>query len=113
MTIPSNITIELANLEAQVALASPLAKTPHSNLVAMQLNAANLTADIQTALTTTVLSNLIPSTDSTLLDGWVPPADAVTITVGVLNILTASQNQEQLSLLRGIVGRATSNLNQI
>lgn len=113
MTIPANITTELASLEAQIAIATPLANTSHSNLVAIQLNAINLTADIQTALTTTTLTNLIPTTDSTLLDGWKPPDDAVTIVAGVLNILTASQNQQQLALLRGVVGRATSNLNQI
>lgn len=113
MTIPANITAELASLEAQVKAASPLINTPHSNLVAIQLNAVNLLSDIQTALTTTTLSNIIPSTDSTLLDGWVPPADAATIISGVLNILTASQNQENLSLLRGVVGRASSNLAQV
>lgn len=113
MTIPAKITAELTSLEVQIAAASPLINAPHSTLVAIQLNAVNLTADIQKALTTTTLSNIIPSTDSTLLDGWVPPVDAVTIVAGVLKILTAATNQQQLSLLRGVVGRATSNLVQI
>lgn len=113
MTIPVNITTELTSLEAQVIAATPLANTPHSTLVAIQLNAINLTADVQTALTTTTLTNLIPSTDSTLLDSWVPPIDAVTIVTGILTVSTAAQNQQTLSLLRGIVGRVVSNLEQI
>lgn len=111
--IPEKITTELVSLEAQVEAATPLINTPHSNLVSIQLNAINLTADIQTALTTTTLSNIIPTTDSTLLDGWVPPADAVSIAAGFLTVSIAAQNQEQLSLLRGVVGRATSNLVQV
>lgn len=113
MTIPAAITTALASLEAQVLAGTPLINTPHSNLVAIQLNATNLTASIQTALTTTTLSNIIPTTDSTLLDGWVPPADAATIITGVMSVLVAAQNQNKLSLLRGVVGRATSNLIQV
>lgn len=111
--IPFNITTELASLEAQVAAATPLINTPHSNLVAIQLNAVNLTADIQTALTTTTLSNIIPYTDSTALDGWEPPTDAGMIIKDFLIVVESAKNQQQLSLLRGVVGRATSNLVQI
>ncbi|SRR5258708_4565548 len=113
MTIPAAITTALASLQTQVVTSTPLVNTPHSNLVAIQLNAATLTANIQTALTTTTLTSLILTTDSTLLDKWVPPADAVTIVTGVLSVLVAAQNQNSLSLLRGVVGRAASNLNQV
>ncbi len=113
MTIPTNITTALTSLQAQVLAGQPLINTPHSNLVAIQLNAAALTANIQTALTTTTLTSLILTTDSTLLDNWIPPADAVTIVKGVLSVLVAAQNQNKLSLLRGVVGRATSNLIQV
>lgn len=111
--IPANITIALASLEAQVAAASPLASAPHSALVAAQLNASNLVNMIQTALTTTLTSNIILTTDSVLLDTWVPPIDSISIINGILNVLVSSQNQNQLSLIRGVVGRATSNLDQL
>lgn len=114
MTIPTKITIALESLEAQVAAAQPLSDASQATITALQLNAGNLVAGIQDALTTTTLiPNVVASTDSILLDTYVAPIDAITIIQGVLDILVAAQNQNQLSLMRGVVGRAASNLDQI
>jgi hypothetical protein len=114
MTIPTNITVELASLEAQVTDAQPLANAGQATITALQLNAGNLVADIQTALTTTTLiPNIVLTTDSGWLDNWVPPIDALSMVGGVLNVLVSAQNQSQLSLMRGVVGRAASNLDQL
>jgi hypothetical protein len=113
MSIPANIATELASLQAQVTAATPLNNAPLTTIKAMQLNAGNLVNDIQSALTTTALSNIIPTTDSTLLDTWAPPPDAVTMVAGFNAVVIASQNQNKLSLLRGVAGRAASNLSQL
>ncbi len=114
MTIPSNITTELTSLQAQVKAATPLNNAPFTTIKAMQLNAVNLVSDIQTALTTTKLvPNIVLTTDSVLLDTWLAPVDATSMVTGVLMVLTAAQNQQQLSLLRGVAGRVADNLNQL
>lgn len=114
MSIPTNITTELASLESQVKAATPLNNAPFATIKAMQLNASNLVNDVQTALTTTELvPNIIFTTDTTLLDDWAPPVDPVSMIAGVLNLLTSAQNQQQLSLMRGVVGRVASNLDQL
>lgn len=114
MTIPSNISIALTSLEAQVTAAAPLENANHSTVVALQLNVANLVTSIQTALTTTTLiPNIVASTDTTLLDGWIAPPDPLSIVVGVLKMMVAANNQNELSLMRGVVGRAASNLDQL
>lgn len=112
--IPASITTALISLEAQVSAASPLANAPASTIVAIQLNAANLVDSIQDALTTTkLIPNIILTTDSLLLDTWSAPPDPVSIINGVLNLVVAADNQSDLSLKRGVVGRATSNLDQL
>lgn len=112
--IPTSITDALTSLQAQVVASSPLVNAPFSQIIAMQLNASALVAMIQTALTTTTLiPNIVLTTDSVLLDTWAAPVDPITIVNGVNNVITSAQNQNQLSLMRGIVGRATSNLDQI
>jgi hypothetical protein len=114
MSIPANITTELASLQAQVAAATPLNNAPFTTIKAMQLNAGNLVNDIQFALTTTTLiPNIVLTTDSTWLDGWSPPADPISMINGFGSVVVAGQNQNKLSLLRGVAGRAASNLSQL
>jgi hypothetical protein len=114
MTIPANITSELTSLQAQVKAATPLNNAPFATIKAMQLNAGNLVNDIQTALTTTkLIPNIVLTTDSTWLDSWSPPPDPISMVTGFNAVVTASANQSDLSLKRGVVGRVASNLNQL
>jgi hypothetical protein len=102
MAISSTITAALTSIQAQVAAAEPLANAPHATIVALQLNAANLVASIQRALTA-------PS----ILDTYVAPPDPVVIISGVLQLSTAATDEANLSLMRGVTGRAASNLDQL
>ncbi len=114
MTIPNNVTTELASLEAQVTAATPLKNASFATIKAMQLNAANLVADIQTALTTTTLiPNIVLMTDSVQLDTWTAPLDPAGIVAGINLSVVAAENQNTLSLMRGVVGRVASNLDQL
>ena len=102
MSIPKNITDELANLQAQVAAATPLRNASFATVKAMQLNAVQLLSDIQTALEA-----------SNVLDTWNAPVDPITIVSGFQSMVIAGNDQSNLSLMRGFVGRATSNLDQL
>lgn len=102
MSIPANITAELADLQGQVAAAVPLANAPLATKRAIQLNAANLLADIQSTL---VARNT--------LDTWQAPGDAPSMVVEFDAVVTAGDDQSTLALMRGVVGRATSNLDQL
>lgn len=101
--IPASITTALASLVSQVAAANPLVLAPRATILAIQLNAAALVSNIQSTLVA----------PNNTLDTFVPPTDPVAIANGVLGLLTASQDQSNLSLMRGVVGRATSNLDQL
>lgn len=101
--IPASITTALVSIEAQVVAASPLANAPRSTITALQLNAQALTASVQSALVAS------PS----LLDTWIAPPDPQVMVNGVLNLLSIAIDQSNLSLMRGLVGRATSNLDQL
>ena len=114
MTIPTNITTELASLQAQVKAATPLNNAPFATIKAMQLNAGNLVSDIQFALTTIKLvPNIVLTTDSLLLDTWLPPPDPISMVTGFNAVVVSGDNQRDLSLMRGVVGRAASNLDQL
>jgi len=102
MTIPTSITTALTSLEAQVIAASPLANASKATITALQLNAANVVSNIQSSLTA-----------PNLLDTWVAPLDPVSIIAGVLNVVSTASDQNQLALMRGVTGRATSNLDQL
>ena len=102
MSIPSNVATEWASLQAQVAAASPLANAPFPTIRALQLNAGNLVADVQTALTA-----------SSLLDTWSPTIDPGVIISGFAGVVTAAQDQSNLALMRGVAGRVASNLDQL
>lgn len=103
MSIPANITTELASLQAQVSAAQPLSGASQATKTAIKLNAAKLVSDVQSALVA----------PNNTLDTWVAPADSPAIIAGVVGLLGASQDQSKLALMRGIVGRATSNLDQL
>ena len=103
MSIPANITAELAALQAQTAAAAPLQAAPRAAVVALQLNAAQLVADLDTALTGA----------SGSLDSWAAPSDPLSIASGILGLAQAAADQTTLSDMRGAVGRAAANLNQV
>jgi hypothetical protein len=100
--IPTNITDELTSLQAQVDAALPLNNAPFATIKALQLNAGNLVADMQTALVA-----------SSVLDTWVAPTDAISMVNGFNVAVTAGIDQGNLSLMRGLVGRVASNLDQL
>lgn len=100
--IPAKITNELTSLQAQVAAALPLNNAPFATIKALQLNAGNLVADMQTALNA-----------ASVLDTWVAPPDAISMVNGFNAAVTAAADQGNLALMRGLVGRVTSNLDQL
>jgi hypothetical protein len=102
MTLPASIQAEFVNLQAQVKAAGALNAAPHATVQAIKLNAAQLVSDVQAAL---VASNS--------LDNWVAPADPIAMISGVLAVAQAADDQSDLSLARGVAGRALSNLNQV
>lgn len=101
--IPANITTELATLQAQVTAAAPLTSASHATITALKLNAGQLVADVQSALVA----------PDNLLDTWAAPIDAPSIVVGFAGVLSAGQDQSNLSLMRGVTGRVASNLDQL
>lgn len=101
--IPASITTALASLVAQVAAANPLVSAPRATILAIQLNAASLVSNIQSTLVA----------PNNTLDTFVPPADPVAIIHGIWGLRHAADDQSNLSLMRGVVGRATSNLDQL
>ncbi|WP_439398724.1 hypothetical protein ACRQ5Q_15185 [Bradyrhizobium sp. PMVTL-01] len=102
MTISSKISDALASLQSQVGAANPLNKASSATIAALKLNAAQLVDDVQTELVA-----------KSLLDTWVAPSDAQSITSGFLDVLTAAEDQSTLSYLRGVTGRVASNLDQL
>ncbi|UGY15109.1 hypothetical protein HAP48_0042395 [Bradyrhizobium septentrionale] len=102
MAISPNILAELAFLQAQVDAANPLASASRATLTAIKLNAAQLVSDIQDAL-------VAPS----ILDTFVAPVDGTSIVQGILTVSQAAIDQNRLSLMRGLTGRAAANLNQV
>lgn len=102
MTISAKILSEIANLQAQVAAAAPVANAPFTTIKAMQLNAINLVSDVQSAL-------VAPS----ILDGWLAPPDPASIVAGFNIEVVAADDESNLSLMRGVVGRVVSNLDQL
>ncbi|WP_024517078.1 hypothetical protein [Bradyrhizobium sp. Tv2a-2] len=103
MSIPSNIINELTSLQKQVVAAKPLQQASRATIVALQLNAAQLVSDIETALTA----------PNNLLDTWSASIDPGAIVSGLLSVVSTAQDQSTLSFMRGVTGRAASNLNQL
>lgn len=100
--IAQSIRDELVELQAQVVAATPLKNASTASVKAMQLNAQNLTADLQDALVATGT-----------LDSWDAPSDAPTMITGFNDIVTQATDEATLSLMRGVIGRVTSNLDQL
>lgn len=100
--ISTSITTALISLQDQVTAAQPLANADQATIVALQLNAANLVESIEAALHVT-----------SVLDTWMPPSDPQSMIAGVLIDVTAAEDQSKLALMRGEIGRATSNLEQL
>jgi hypothetical protein len=115
MAISSTITTDLTSLQNQVAAAEPLANASHATIVALQLNAAELVEDIQLALTaSSILDTFVISTNPFLIAaGTASTSDPVSIVNGVNSMVTAATDQANLSLMRGVTGRAASNLDQL
>jgi hypothetical protein len=103
MAIPSNVTAELSNLQAQVTANTPLANAPRATITAMQLNADKLVSDINTALVSCAGT----------LDTWTSPTDPVAISNGILGLLSNAKDENNLALMGGVVGRAAANLDQL
>lgn len=102
MTIATSITTALQSLINQVAAANPMASASQATRTALKLNAGNLLASIQAAL-------VAPS----ILDTWSAPTDAPSMIAGVAQVYCDAQDQSNLCLMRGVVGRAASNLDQL
>lgn len=100
--ISQTIQDELVELQAQVVAATPLENASTATVKAIQLNAQNLTDDLQTALVATGT-----------LDSWDAPSDAPTIITGFSSIVEQGVDEATLSLLRGVIGRVTSNVDQL
>jgi hypothetical protein len=103
MAIPANIATELTDLQAQVVANTPLLSASQATRTAIKLNAAQLVSDVQAALVA----------PNNLLDTWVAPSDPGAIPSGILTVLQASQDQSNLALMRGLVGRVASNVDQL
>jgi hypothetical protein len=92
----------LAELQAQVIAASPLENAATADVKAIQLNAVDLTEALQEALVATGT-----------LDSWSAPTDAPTIIGGYDDIVTQATDEATLALMRGVLGRVTSNVEQL
>lgn len=103
MSVPSNITTGLANLQAQVTAAKPLSSASQATLLAIQLNGIQLANDIATALLAAAGA----------LDTWTAPSDPAQIAAGVLSLMSAATDQSALANMVGYVGRANKNLDQL
>lgn len=116
MPIPSSILIELADLQAGVTAATPLISASDVTIEALQLNAEQLVSDVQTTLVAVSVvtgTNQVSTTDGSILDGWTAPVDPISMVSGLLTVDDAATDQSSLSLMRGVVGRVSINLNQI
>ncbi len=103
MTIPLDISSDLASLQAQVAAASPLSKATHATITALQLNAAALLKKIRASL-------IAPDS---VLDTWVADEDTLDIIAAIEGLVVAAEDANTLALMEGVVGRASSNLDQL
>ena len=103
MAIPTVLQAEIIALNTAFLAASPLEQAPRAAITALQINAAQLVTDINTAL----------AGASGALDTFSASTDPAVTAVGFAGLLTASQNQSDLSDLRGLIGRVASNMDQV
>ena len=102
MSIPSSITTALTNLQAQVIAAEPMINASRASLFAIQLNTDSLLINIQKSLTAT-----------SILDTYSASTNPALIVSEVLQLATAATDQNTLSTMRGYVGRADKNIDQV
>ena len=103
MAIPATIQAEIAAITAAFQAATPLKQAPRAAVTALQINAAQIVADVDSAL----------AGAAGALDTFAAPLMPADIAAGVNALLTASQNQTDLADLRGLAGRVASNLDQV
>ena len=95
MAIPATIQAEIAAITAAFQAATPLKQAPRAAVTALQINAAQIVADVDSAL----------AGAAGALDTFAAPLMPADIAAGVSALLTASQNQTDLADLRGLAGR--------
>src|SRR5258708_37630279 len=112
--IPASITVALDSLQTQVNAAVPLEAASRPTIQALQLNVQTLVAAIDTALASAVtLSNSGTIGLVATLDNWTGPTDPEGMITGVNAMLVSAKDQWALAIMRGIVGRVASNLDQL
>jgi hypothetical protein len=102
MSISSSILNAFLSLQKQLVAAGPLLSASYPTRTALKLNAANLVASVQSALTS-----------DTLLDTWTAPSDPPSMVAGVQTVISDAQDVSNLSVMRGVLGRVASNLDQL
>ncbi len=112
--IPASITVALDSLQTQVTAALPLEAASRPAIQALQLNAQTLVAAIDAALANAATL----STSGTIgliatLDNWTGPIDPEGMISGVNAMLVSATDQWALAVMRGLVGRVASNLDQL
>src|SRR5262245_5498911 len=114
MSIPASVTNALAALQAQVSAALPLETASRPTIQAIQLNAASLVSQVDTALANAAtLSKSGTLGVTATIDTWVAPVAPEDIITGVTSMLTSVIDQWKLAVMRGLVGRVASNLDQL
>lgn len=114
MSIPANIMTEIASLQAQTVANAPLSNASRANIIAMQLNAAQLVSDVDAAQSP--LAGVLDSWTAfqpvsiTYPNGTIDPQQIVN---GVLRLLGNAQDENAIVLMRGLVGRVADNLDQL
>jgi hypothetical protein len=101
--IPASLQAAATFLQTQVAQNTPLTSAPQAQVTAMQLNADNLITAADLALLAAAGQ----------LDTFTAPVGAIPIIQGVVALAQAAQNQRDIALFAGIVGRVALNLAQL
>jgi hypothetical protein len=112
--IPASVTDALTSLQAQVAAALPLENATLPTIQALQLNAAALVGAIDVALANAATM----TTSGTIgvpaaIDTWVAPVNPEGMIAGVNALYVSAADQWNLSVMRGLVGRVATNLDQL
>lgn len=112
--IPTSVTTALASLQAQIQAALPLDAAKRPTIQALQLNAAALVNSIDVALANaSTLSNSGKIGVVDAIDTWDAPADPEGIIAGVNAMMVSATDQWNLAVMRGLVGRVATNLDQL
>lgn len=104
MTIPAAVATQLTALQAAFTAASPIDTTAtRPQILGLQFRAVQLVNSLDAA---------IPAAAGAL-DTFTAPAMPQDMAAGVLGLLAATQAQVVLADMRGVIGRALSNLEQV